>query len=143
MDRQTGRRLVQRLLPPCRHLRRERFLRHIDLLVRISALFRGLERHEPMHVRVREVQDQLALLALATPFPDLTPGLFTRGPVPAITPAAAFRLPGDPQIGALAATGRRRWRLPAGFGSPHGRTGGVLAWPESSQGQKIGGMWKT
>src|SRR5438128_11247375 len=75
MDRQTGRRLVQGLLPPCRHLRRERFLRHIDLLVRISALFRGLERHEPMHVRVREVQDQLAWLALATPFPDLAPGL--------------------------------------------------------------------
>src|SRR5437762_14064116 len=75
MDRQTGRRLVQRLLPPCRHCRGERFLRHIDLLVRIAALFRGLERHEPMDVRVREVQDQLALLALATPFPGLTPGL--------------------------------------------------------------------
>src|SRR5207253_10898814 len=74
------------------------------------------------------------------PFPRL---VHTRGPVPAITPGAAFRLPGAPLTGALAATGRRRWRLPAGFGSPHGRTGGVLAWRESSRGGKTAPLWKT
>src|SRR3989441_8668580 len=40
------------------------------------ALLGQLERYEPVHVRVGEVEDQLALLALATPFPGLNPGPF-------------------------------------------------------------------
>src|SRR5207249_10255814 len=57
-------------------LRPPRLLDQLHLFVRVAALLRQLERHEPVHVRVREVEDQLALLALATPFPGLDPGLF-------------------------------------------------------------------
>src|SRR5207249_3806014 len=85
-----------------------------------------------------------ARTVLPFPFPlSRFPASHRRAPVPAITPDAACRLPWGPQTGALAATGRRRWRLPAGFGSPHDHTGGVLAWRESSRGQKIWAMWKT
>src|SRR5207249_4761881 len=42
-------------------------------------------------------------------------------------PGAAFPPPGARQTGALAVTGRRQERLPAGFGAPGVRTGGVKA----------------
>src|SRR6266480_6980125 len=75
MARQPRGRLVQRLLTPRRHLVPQRFFCQVHLLVRI-ALLGQLERHEPVHVRVGEVEDQLALLALGTPFPGLNPGPF-------------------------------------------------------------------
>src|SRR5881628_3515673 len=75
MARQPRGRLVQRLLTPRRHLLPQGFFCQVYLLVRI-ALLGQLERHEPVHVRVGEVEDQLALLALATPFPGLNPGPF-------------------------------------------------------------------
>src|SRR3989442_795223 len=55
-------------------------------------------------------------------------------PASARAPVVASRHRLGPQTGGLVATGRRRWRLPAGVGSPHGRRGGGLAWRESSLG---------
>src|SRR5207302_3779274 len=47
---------------------------------------------------------------------------------PTKEPGAAFLRLSALQGGSLVATGRRQRRLPAGFGSPHGRTGGAKAW---------------
>src|SRR5256712_9580763 len=58
----------------------------------------------------------------------------TSAPAPTRAPVVAFRHRLGPQTGGLVATGRRRWRLPAGVGSPHGRRGGGLAWRGSSLG---------
>src|SRR2546426_395826 len=62
----------------------------------------------------------------------------TRAPVLARGPGVASRRRAGPQAGGLAATGRRRLRLPAGDGSPHGRTGGGLAWRETRLGGENG-----
>src|SRR3989441_8073329 len=68
MTRQPRGRLVQGLLAPRRHLLPQRLLDQLHLLVRIAALLRQLERHEPVHVGVRQAQDQLAVLALPASF---------------------------------------------------------------------------
>src|SRR6266436_2762720 len=46
---------------------------------------------------------------------------------PATEPGAVSRPRAAPQIAMLVATGRRRTRLPAGFGSPRGRIEGAKA----------------
>src|SRR5438445_785322 len=75
--------------------------------------------------------------------PALLRGFDTRAPARATEPTAVSRPHAALRTGALAATGRRRWRLPAGFSSPHGRTGGVVAWRESTGGAELRGVWKT
>src|SRR5207247_3914556 len=60
--------------------------------------------------------------------PWLLPDLDTTASAPATGPGVVSRHRVAPLTGALVATGRRRWRLPAGCVSPHGRTGGGLAW---------------
>src|SRR4029077_18561198 len=72
---------------------------------------------------------------LRRPYPGFSPRLsHTPRLAPARAPVVASRHRSGPQTGGLVATGRRRWRLPAGVGSPHGRTGGGLAWRGSSLG---------
>src|SRR6058998_2133003 len=58
-----------RLLTARGHLVGERLRHEIKLFVGVGALLRELDRHEPMHVRVRQARHQLTSLALPTRFP--------------------------------------------------------------------------
>src|SRR5207245_6264868 len=58
--------------------------------------------------------------------PWLLPDLDTTASAPATGPGVVSRHRVAPLTAALVATGRRRWRLPAGCVSTHGRSGGGL-----------------